>query len=87
MFPRMLYRRMPDGEALDFENPKNTLTVFSLEELEKALDAGWLAHPLLSGADKDTADHESELKLLRAQIKASKKDVSVLSRVKKALGH
>lgn len=69
MFPMMLYRILEDGKALNFlgeANDRDTKIVNNIAELEEALDADWLCHPLMS-------EHDKQVKGLRAQIKATKK--------------
>ena len=60
-FPMMLYRVIEDGKPLNFDDPKDSLTVSNVSQLEKALDEGWLCHP-------GTKEHEIEVKQVRAQI-------------------
>lgn len=79
MFPMMLYRILEDGKALTFlgeANDRDTKIVNSMTELETALDAGWLCHPLMS-------EHDKQIKELRAQIEATKKPKADVKATKK----
>lgn len=79
-FPRMLFRLVEDGKPLDFEDPKNTLTVYSLPELEKALDDGWLVHPLHE-SEKGVASHQTQIAEIRAEFP---KPDGLMEKIKKA---
>ena len=88
-FPLMLYRKIEEGEAFDFENPKNVKTVSTVDELEESLDAGWLANPTISAEDEEAVDHDSEEKRLREaieEVRNRKKPETLAKKIKRKLG-
>ena len=59
----MVYRLIEEGKPLDFEDPKNVLTVNTQAEFDHALEDGWLLSPLHTGPNS----HESQLAQMRAK--------------------